>query len=276
MKQMKEMKMLNDFLQLFTNECKATIQGLTGKDLNFTEYSEFDIKNNTLKTPIVQSVFESDKGAFAFFSSPVLMSAISEWMMGEEEISKNENLGADEIDASKEAINNIFSALSTALNAQKDLPKFNFSLQSCDFVKDNLNLNGLYKIYFFNVSVNDLNEQISLAISQDVYKLLNVNNQVEEEKVVAAPEIDLKNIGLLMDVRLPIRVRIGSKKMLLKDVLTMDIGSVIELNQLANDPLEILVGDKPFALGEVVIVDGNFGVQITEIGNKKERLESLR
>ncbi|WP_396021668.1 flagellar motor switch protein FliY [Campylobacter canadensis] len=276
MKQMKEMKMLNDFLQLFTNECKATIQGLTGKDLNFSEYSEFDIKNNTLKTPIVQSIFESDKGAFAFFSSPVLMSAISEWMMGEEEISKNENLGADEIDASKEAINNIFSALSTALNAQKDLPKFNFSLQSCDFVKDNLNLNGLYKIYFFNVSVNDLNEQISLAISQDVYKLLNVNNQVEEEKVVAAPEIDLKNIGLLMDVRLPIRVRIGSKKMLLKDVLTMDIGSVIELNQLANDPLEILVGDKPFALGEVVIVDGNFGVQITEIGNKKERLESLR
>ena len=56
-----------------------------------------------------------------------------------------------------------------------------------------------------------------------------------------------------MDVRLPMRVRIGSKRMLLKDVLTMDIGSVIELNQLANDPLEILIGDKVIALGEVVI-----------------------
>lgn len=268
--------MLGEFLQLFINECKATIQGLTGKELNFSEYSEFDIKNNTLKTPIVQSIFESDKGTFAFFSSPVLMNAISKWMMGEEEISENENLGDDEIDASKEAINNIFAALNTALNAQKDLPKFNFSLQSCDFVKDDLSLNGLYKIYFFDVSVNDLNEQISLAISQDIYNLLNVNNKVEEDKAAPVSEIDLKNIGLLMDVRLPIRVRIGSKKMLLKDVLTMDIGSVIELNQLANDPLEILVGDKPFALGEVVIVDGNFGVQITEIGNKKERLESLR
>ncbi|SUW89353.1 flagellar motor switch protein FliY [Campylobacter hyointestinalis] len=79
-----------------------------------------------------------------------------------------------------------------------------------------------------------------------------------------------------MDVRLPIRVRIGSKKMLLKDVLSMDIGSVIELNQLANDPLEVLIGDKPVALGEVVIIDGNFGVQITEIGSKKERLEQLK
>jgi len=64
--------------------------------------------------------------------------------------------------------------------------------------------------------------------------------------------------------------------MLLKDVLNMDIGSVIELNQLANDPLEILVGDKVVAMGEVVIVDGNFGVQITKIGTKRERLEKLR
>ncbi|SUX05189.1 flagellar biosynthesis regulator FlhF [Campylobacter jejuni subsp. doylei] len=51
---------------------------------------------------------------------------------------------------------------------------------------------------------------------------------------------------------------------------------VVELNQLANDPLEILIGDKRIAYGEVVIVDGNFGVQITEIGSKKERLEQLR
>ena len=72
------------------------------------------------------------------------------------------------------------------------------------------------------------------------------------------------------------RVRIGSKRMLLKDVLTMDIGSVIELNQLANDPLEILIGDKVIALGEVVIIDGNFGIQITQIGSKRERLQQLK
>ena len=64
---------------------------------------------------------------------------------------------------------------------------------------------------------------------------------------------DIKNISLVMDVQLPVRVRIGSKRMLLKDVLSMDIGSVIELNQLANEPLEILIGDKHIAMGEVVI-----------------------
>ena len=86
----------------------------------------------------------------------------------------------------------------------------------------------------------------------------------------------MRNIGLIMDVRLPMRVRIGSKRMLLKDVLSMDIGSVIELNQLANDPLEILIGDKVIALGEVVIIDGNFGIQITQIGSKREELQQLK
>ncbi|MCW1528130.1 FliM/FliN family flagellar motor switch protein, partial [Campylobacter jejuni] len=83
------------------------------------------------------------------------------------------------------------------------------------------------------------------------------NHNAEEKAIMLSEE--LKNINLIMDVRLPVRVRIGSIKMLLKDVLTMDIGSVVELNQLANDPLEILIGDKRIAYGEVVIVDGNFG-----------------
>ncbi|GHR32126.1 hypothetical protein VN1258_00370 [Helicobacter pylori] len=51
---------------------------------------------------------------------------------------------------------------------------------------------------------------------------------------------------------------------------------MVELDQLVNDPLEILVDDKVIAKGEVVIVDGNFGIQITDIGTKKERLEQLK
>jgi len=86
----------------------------------------------------------------------------------------------------------------------------------------------------------------------------------------------MHNISLIMDVKLPVKVRIGKKKMLLKDVLSMDIGSVIELNQLANDPLDILVDNHVIAEGEVVIVDGNFGIQITTIGTKRERLAQLK
>ncbi len=137
------------------------------------------------------------------------------------------------------------------------------------------------------MSVHNTTDNISFALSRELYHKISGEPDTEEahdssyhhdcgSKLDNLTEAEVKNINLIKDVTLPIRVRIGSKKMLLKDVLSMDIGSVIELDQLANDPLEVLVGDKVIAMGEVVIIDGNFGIQIGEIGTKRERLEKLR
>ncbi|AJC88683.1 flagellar motor switch protein FliY [Campylobacter lari] len=279
--------MINDFLGIFVNECVSTIEGLTGKNAEFSEYYEYDVNSqDSMTPPLVSATFSvNNEMKIKILASAVLMSAIGEWMMGEEEISKNSELNEDEMDAAKEAIQNIISAFSTTLGAQKEIPKMEFSLENCEFVADSLELGGFHKLYLYNVKIADLEEKISLVFDEKIYKILT---KTDLEEIVAINEDhtqdhkalsnveELRNIGLIMDVRLPIRVRIGSKKMLLKDVLTMDIGSVIELDQLANDPLEILIGDKKIAYGEVVIVDGNFGVQITEIGSKKERLEQLR
>ncbi|MCX2682590.1 flagellar motor switch protein FliY [Campylobacter sp. MIT 21-1685] len=275
--------MINDFLRLFTNECVSTIEGLTGKNAEFSEYKEFDVsEQDTLKPPLVYAKFSiKNIGQLGILATAVLMGAIGEWMMGEENISKNEQLGPEEIDAAKEAMQNIISAFSTNLGAQKELPKMEFELNSCEFIAENVDLKDFIKLYFFDVKIDELNEQLSLVMDQKLYNVLtgkNTENSAEgdEEGKTTVLSEELKNINLIMDVRLPVRVRIGNKKMLLKDVLGMDIGSVVELNQLANDPLEILIGDKRVAYGEVVIVDGNFGVQVTEIGSKKERLEQLR
>ncbi|EAI3905853.1 MULTISPECIES: flagellar motor switch protein FliY [Campylobacter] len=279
--------MINDFLGIFVNECISTIEGLTGKSAEFSEYYEYDVNSqDSMTPPLVSATFSvNNEMKIKILASAVLMSAIGEWMMGEEEISKNSELNEDEMDAAKEAIQNIISAFSTTLGAQKEIPKMEFSLENCEFVADSLELGGFHKIYLYNVKIADLEEKISLVFDEKIYKVLTKTDleeivttheeHTQDHKTLASVE-ELRNIGLIMDVRLPIRVRIGSKKMLLKDVLTMDIGSVIELDQLANDPLEILIGDKKIAYGEVVIVDGNFGVQITEIGSKKERLEQLR
>ncbi|WP_257928531.1 flagellar motor switch C-ring protein FliY [Campylobacter lari] len=279
--------MINDFLGIFVNECVSTIEGLTGKSAEFSEYYEYDVNSqDSMTPPLVSATFSvNNEMKIKILASAVLMSAIGEWMMGEEEISKNSELNEDEMDAAKEAIQNIISAFSTTLGAQKEIPKMEFSLENCEFVADSLEFGGFHKLYLYNVKIADLEEKISLVFDEKIYKILTKTDleeivatneeHTQDHKTLANVE-ELRNIGLIMDVRLPIRVRIGSKKMLLKDVLTMDIGSVIELDQLANDPLEILIGDKKIAYGEVVIVDGNFGVQITEIGSKKERLEQLR
>lgn len=277
--------MMNDFLKVFVGEATSTIEGLTGKNATFSEYQEYDIgTQDSIKPPLVRAIFNvSDGGKFGILASAVLMGAIGEWMMGEENISKKSELDSEAMDGAKEVVSNIISAFTTTLGAQKDIPKLGFVLDKCDFVADSLDLQVFHKLFFFDVSVADLNEQIALVMDERLYSTLTKNDNAEnsfgadiDERKLVAVEGELKNINLIMDVRLPIRVRIGNKKMLLKDVLTMDIGSVVELNQLANDPLEILIGEKRVAYGEVVIVDGNFGVQITEIGTKKERLEQLR
>lgn len=278
--------MMNDFLKVFVDEATSTIEGLTGKSAKFSEYQEFDVgAQDSIKPPLVRAIFNvSDGGKFGILVSAVLMGAITEWMMGETEISKKSELDSDAMDGAKEVVSNIISAVSTTLGAQKEIPKISLMLEKCDFVPDSLDLDTFHKLFFYDVQIADLNEKFALVMDERLYNTLTQANAESEsadgsessESKIIKIEGELKNINLIMDVRLPIRVRIGNKKMLLKDVLTMDIGSVVELNQLANDPLEILIGDKRVAYGEVVIVDGNFGVQITEIGTKKERLEQLR
>jgi flagellar motor switch protein FliN len=83
------------------------------------------------------------------------------------------------------------------------------------------------------------------------------------------------NIDLLLDVELPISVVFGNSEMPLKDVLKLGSGSVIELDKSVNDPVTIIVNHKPIAKGEVVMVDGNYGVRIIEVESTAERIKSL-
>ena len=282
--------MMNEFFNIFSNELKATIEGLTGRAPEIGERNEFDAPTqNGIKPPVVMAsvALSGDISAkVEIVCTPVLVSAVSEWMMGEEEISRNENLGNDELDAAKEIFSNLFSAFSTSLGAQKGMPKINFEVVNVNFLDENspLDFSVYEKLFLFNVKIEDLNEHIGFTCDHALMRFLEPTKTEASAAPASAPHNsknefsaeEMRNIGLIMDVRLPIRVRIGSKRMLLKDVLTMDIGSVIELNQLANDPLEILIGDKVIALGEVVIIDGNFGIQITQIGSKRERLQQLK
>ena len=83
------------------------------------------------------------------------------------------------------------------------------------------------------------------------------------------------NIDLLLDVELPISVSFGHSEMLLKDILKLGAGSVIELDKSVNDPVTIVVNHKPIAKGEVVMVDGNYGVRILEVESTADRIRSL-
>ncbi|MGH7443004.1 MAG: flagellar motor switch protein FliN, partial [bacterium] len=80
------------------------------------------------------------------------------------------------------------------------------------------------------------------------------------------------NLELLMDVPLRITVELGRTEKLVKEVLALGPGSVLELDKLAGEPVDILVNEKRIATGEVVVIDENFGIRVTEILAPRDRV----
>ena len=83
------------------------------------------------------------------------------------------------------------------------------------------------------------------------------------------------NIDMLLDVTMPIAIELGRTAMPIHDILNLGPGSVVELNKLAGEPVDLLVNDKLIARGEVVVVDENFGIRITSMISKEDRIKSL-
>ena len=283
--------MLNDFLKLITQESIATIEGLLGQTPDISHLEEKNGDKESIKAPIARIDITTDNDAnLALFISPKVATALADMMLGGEGTTKD-TMDNDDLDATKEITSNIFGAISTSLGAQKELPKLSFTLKNIQFITEDseLGLENFSGFYTFAFNLGSIQDFLYFAFSSSFENsfspntaedsdnaALDANTQTEaEEEKFELNNAGLKNIAMLLDVRLQVKVRIGQKKMLLKDVIAMDIGSVVERNQLANDPLEVLVDDKVIAKGEVVIVDGNFGIQITEIAPKKDRIEQL-
>ena len=83
------------------------------------------------------------------------------------------------------------------------------------------------------------------------------------------------NISLIMDVYMEMSVELGRTRKLIKEILSMGEGTIIELDKLAGEPVDILVNHKPIAKGEVVVIDENFGVRVTEILSPGERIPNV-
>jgi len=278
---------MNEFLTLLQQESAAVIEGLTGQSATLQPAGETPIAEGaTLKLPSAAAVVSSDDGSVLVSMEVALATGLGNLMLGGEGESQ-ESMNDDDLDATKEIISNIFGALSTTLSAQPDLPNLSFTVEDIQFYEsEGPDLTPFARLYDLDFSVASLeNLKMQVAVDSALMQRFcaeeaHAPTQEQSREASCMPkeklsEEELKNISLIMDVELPIRVRIGTKTLLLKDVLNMDIGSVVELDQLANEPLDVLVGDKIIAKGEVVIVDGNFGIQITEIVTPKERLSQI-
>ncbi|UCC45644.1 MAG: flagellar motor switch protein FliN [Candidatus Zixiibacteriota bacterium] len=124
--------------------------------------------------------------------------------------------------------------------------------------------------------LEDLPEDEQKADVDDInFSQTSVSKAEFQQLSEPAGETEGRNIELLMDVNLPISIELGRTKMSIADILSLGPGSVVELNKLAGEPVDLLVNQKIVAKGEVVVIDENFGVRITQLMTPEERLKSL-
>jgi flagellar motor switch protein FliN/FliY len=289
---------LNNFAKLFEKEAASVIQNLVGKlpDIKLKSVDQLNSYSNIAPPMAVAKINVSGfskSGKMLLLIPPTLATALSDMMLGGEGDSKDV-MDSDDIDAAKEISNQFFGSMATALKGQKDLPKLEFSVTSVNFIAENqeIDISSMNSMVLFDFDIDSIQSSLTIVFDEATNDAISNKSSSSQQssnggssshrdshtsdsnKTHLAMD-EIKNIELLLDIKLAVKVRIGSKKMLLRDVINMDLGSVIELDQLVNEPLDILVEDKKIAEGEVVIVDGNFGIQITNINTKRERLEQL-
>lgn len=104
----------------------------------------------------------------------------------------------------------------------------------------------------------------------------NGNSEPMQMDASSGSEGDFKGIDFLLDVPLEISVEVGRAKLQIKDFLKMKEGGVIELDKLADEPLDLYVNSRLIARGEAVMVNDKFGLRLIDVVSAKERLEKLR
>lgn len=124
---------------------------------------------------------------------------------------------------------------------------------------------------FLTATSGDQSWQLSVAWSGVLTSLY----EPRPAPVANSPDIAFsKTFDLLLDVSLPVSVSFGKTVLAIREVLKLNTGSIVELNRLVTEPVDVIVNDCVIARGEVVVVEGNYGVRITHLASREDRLRT--
>ncbi|XPV69269.1 MAG: FliM/FliN family flagellar motor switch protein [Halarcobacter sp.] len=302
--------MASDLSSFLKDELANTLEQLLSKSVSVDAVSQLDtetLEDSQCINISVKLEFADISSPLQFFIPTITATKFEYFMLGGMGDLK-EHIDDEITDAVNEIISNVCGSFCTTVNAQgfPDVSAvksevLNSSIKDCSEIK------GLNNIFFFDLSLDNeklpiyisFDEMISPYFSQitgyteggDGVKSLDSNivssgassssnNQTSNNSNKLGissllSEESAENLQLLFGIKLKLSVRLGTKNVLLKDILRWDIGEIIELEQMVNEPLEILVNGIKIGEGEAVIVEGKFGLKVKNIGDGSSRLSQI-
>ena len=292
--------MASDLSNIFKDELSNTLEQLLSKNSQVEVVTKLS-SDSFDSTQLVECIAKFDiKGVSSevIFFVPTLSATKFEYLMLGGMGDLKEHIDDEITDAINEIISNICGSFSTSVNAQglSDIGSIKSEIKSSKIVdgsilssKNNsfefilsLDSEKLPIIVCFDEFILPFFSSITGVVSEDEDSATKPSAPVSPSIVpnnqnsVSTPVIQTpKNLELLYKVKLKLSVRLGTKVVLLKDILRWDVGEIIELEQMVNEPLEILVNGVKIGEGEAVIVEGKFGLKIKKIGNEDFRLNQI-
>lgn len=122
---------------------------------------------------------------------------------------------------------------------------------------------------------NNLNDNVTPISADQKQAISQIADQIKTGDD-ALNKLKVQNLDFILDIPLKVSVELGRAQVVIKDLLQLGQGSVLELDKLAGEPLEVLVNGKLVARGEVVVVNEKFGIRLTDIISPLERIETLK
>ena len=286
--------MASDLSNVFKNELSNTLEQLLGKKAKISETKKLDdiFESSSFIEADVKFDIKGLSSAIVFYI-PTISATKFEYLMLGGMGDLKEDIDDETTDAVNEIVSNICGSFCTASNAQgmPDIVGMKSEIKGTKKVEKSA-LSGK-EIYLFNISLEEDATPILISFEKTFSPFFSLITGVNDEKpVVSTPTAPVaptitqtqsivgvpnpsKNLELLYNVRLKLSVRLGTKIVLLKDILRWDVGEIIELEQMVNEPLEILISGVKIGEGEAVIVEGKFGLKIKKIINEDLKLDKI-
>ncbi|MCT7565620.1 FliM/FliN family flagellar motor switch protein [Aliarcobacter butzleri] len=286
--------MASDLSNILKSELANTLEQLLSKKTKVDSVEKF--KNDTNLTQLIECNVKLDmKGLSSriHFYIPAVSATKFEYLMlgGMGEL--KETIDDETTDAINEIVSNICGSFSTLVNAQglSDVGSIKSEIKSTIKVENSV-LSAKDDAYEFTISLDDEKYRLMVVFDKLLLPYFSAITGIyqEEPKVQVTPSTPVsnntgssnssvtptsKNLELLYNVKLKLSVRLGTKIVLLKDILRWDVGEIIELEQMVNEPLEILINGVKIGEGEAVIVEGKFGLKIKRIINEDFQIDKI-
>jgi len=276
----------SDISNIIKSEISSTLESLLSASSNVEEVVVIDSSDLEDVQSINTSVnFEfSGKSATLNYYIPADTATQFEYLMLGGVTDLKDAIDDEITDAVKEIISTISGSICTSVNAQgfADISGLKSTLGDSSVISLSKR-NESNKIYKFIVKLNDDNLEIYISFDDSIVSFTHLltneepagtNTEESQDKSTSIissllGEESVDNLRLLFDIKMRLSVRLGTKVCLLRDVISWDIGEIIELSQMTSEPLDILVNGVVIGSGEAIIVDGKFGVKIKHIGKIK-------